>query len=276
MHITLQQYSKKIRYRTQEALVVTYSTMSTVTFWCIQLHAAIQSFLVKLFSQKCLRCTRGFNSKRRLLCQRCEDWAERKRRLLACPTCAATMVTAEHACGVCLQNKERLSAVAITAAFAYEAEIKARIWALKFQQHSYQAKVLIALMMGEKQQEKKPFDMIVPVPMHWRKVVRRGYNQTDLLAKELAKHLRIPWSNRILVKKADTTPQQSLGRKCRWQTHNKRFEANAKVQGLRVLLVDDIITTGATLHACAKTCYQQGAATVTAWVVAYTEQGRRF
>ncbi len=250
--------------------------MDTYTFWCIQLHAVIQSFFIQIFSQKCLRCTRGFNRIDRLLCQGCEDWAGHKRRLLACPTCAGTMTTAGDACGVCLQNKERLSAVAITAAFAYEAEIKARIWACKFQQQSYQAKVLIALMMAEKQQNKKTFDIILPVPMHWRKVVRRGYNQTDLLAKELAKHLRIPWSNKVLVKKADAQPQQSLGRKSRWQTHNKHFVANARVKGLRILLIDDIITTGATLHACAKTCYQQGADTVTAWVVAYTEQGRRF
>ncbi len=250
--------------------------MSTYTSWCIQLHAAIQSFLMRLFSQKCLRCTRGFNGKSRLLCQSCEDWAAQKRRILACPTCAATMTTPEYACGICLQNKKRLSAVVITAVFVYEAEIKARIWALKFRQQSYQATVLIALMMAEKQQDKESFDIILPVPMHWRKVVRRGYNQTDLLAKELAKHLRIPWSNRILVKKTDTTPQQNLGRKSRWQKHNKHFVANTRVEGLRILLIDDIITTGATIHACAKTCYQQGADTVTAWVVAYTEQRRCF
>ena len=185
------------------------------------------------------------------------------------------MTTADKICGVCLQHSNRLSKVDIYAAFAYRAEIKACIWALKFRQEERQAEKLIAFfqVLKDTEQAKRQFDIIIPVPMHWCKVVRRGYNQTDLLARELARKLKIPWSNRVLEKKVDSQSQQSLGRKARWQQNNKQFKAREVLKGKRVLLVDDIITTGATIHACAKACYSQQASKVVAWVIAYTERG---
>ncbi len=102
-------------------------------------------------------------------------------------------------------------------------------------------------------------DCIVPVPMMPAKVFSRGFNQSAELARMLGKHIGLAPLPSGLRKTRDTLPQSSLGRAERRRNVNGVFAACADLSGLHVLLVDDVMTTGATLTACAEACLAAGA-----------------
>jgi ComF family protein len=96
------------------------------------------------------------------------------------------------------------------------------------------------------------FDVIVPVPLHQARLRKRGYNQSAKFAEGLSEALGIPWEESIAVRMQSTTTQTKKGRAARWQNVNAAFStaSSDRIMGKRVLLVDDVITTGATLEAC--------------------------
>lgn len=96
------------------------------------------------------------------------------------------------------------------------------------------------------------FDLIVPVPLHRSRLRKRGYNQSAKFAEGLAAVLGVPWEESIAVRMHSTTTQTRKGRAARWQNVGEAFSAASKeqIRGKRILLVDDVITTGATLEAC--------------------------
>jgi len=99
-------------------------------------------------------------------------------------------------------------------------------------------------------------DVLVPVPIHTSKHLERGYNQADILAKGIGKQLGIPVLSKLLLRNKKTLPQKSLSDKERLRNLSQAFsynETEARKHGssiLRVLLVDDIYTTGSTIEAC--------------------------
>lgn len=95
-------------------------------------------------------------------------------------------------------------------------------------------------------------DLIVPVPLHPKKQHQRGYNQSDYYARGLADSMELPWSAKVLVRKTHTQTQTQKSRLERFDNVGAVFELNQpeKVKGCHILLVDDVITTGATLEAC--------------------------
>jgi ComF family protein len=102
---------------------------------------------------------------------------------------------------------------------------------------------------------KNEFDIIVPVPLHASRRRIRGYNQSEEFGKGLSEILQIPCSDEILKRAVKTTTQTRKSRLNRWQNVEQVFEVMApqEVGGKRVLLVDDVVTTGATLEACGRT-----------------------
>ncbi|WP_303309686.1 ComF family protein [Hymenobacter sp. BT730] len=97
------------------------------------------------------------------------------------------------------------------------------------------------------------FDLIIPVPLHPRKLAKRGYNQADCFAEGLAQGLQVPWLPNVLRRTEHTSSQTRKNRVERWENVASVFEVPnpAALSGLHVLLVDDVLTTGATLEACA-------------------------
>jgi ComF family protein len=95
-------------------------------------------------------------------------------------------------------------------------------------------------------------DVIVPVPLHKKKLMQRGYNQSELFAAGLSKSMNIPMEGRALVRTRATQTQTRKSRFNRWENVSEIFGVSRpeKVQGAHLLLVDDVITTGATLEAC--------------------------
>jgi competence protein ComFC len=107
------------------------------------------------------------------------------------------------------------------------------------------------------------FDLIVPVPMHWWRHWKRGFNQTELLARVLSRRSGIPFG-RALVRSRATPPQAGLTLAQRHQNLNRAFRPSSRmeIRGKRILLVDDVFTTGSTASACAKSLKKAGAASV--------------
>jgi len=113
-------------------------------------------------------------------------------------------------------------------------------------------------------------DIVVPVPLHPLRQRERGYNQAELIARPLAKRLGIPLRTYLLVRTKPRPAQRRLTRHERWQTVRGAFatRTGAQVDKLRVLLVDDVFTTGATLDSCSRSLLQAGAARVIGLTVA--------
>jgi len=113
-------------------------------------------------------------------------------------------------------------------------------------------------------------EMIVPIPMYWTRRLRRGTNSAELLARCLGRKLGLPVRRRLLVRCKNTTPQSELSAKKRFSNMRGAFRVRRpqQLKGARVLLVDDVLTTGATCSEAAVVLKKAGAAMVAVAVVA--------
>lgn len=101
-------------------------------------------------------------------------------------------------------------------------------------------------------EEYKNIDIVIPVPLHKRKLKQRGFNQVTLFAKQIASSLNAKYSESVLIKISDTKSQVNKSRLARWNDSNEIFSIQNldEIKNKHILLVDDIITTGATIEAC--------------------------
>ncbi|WP_420603778.1 ComF family protein [Flagellimonas sp.] len=104
----------------------------------------------------------------------------------------------------------------------------------------------------------KTVDVVVPVPLHPKKEKKRGYNQVSLFAQHIAASIDAEYRNDILLRAINTKTQTKKDRQLRWENAKDVFQLNPLIEKNfnHILLVDDVITTGATIEACAKTLYQ--------------------
>jgi ComF family protein len=114
-------------------------------------------------------------------------------------------------------------------------------------------------------------DWLIPVPLHPSRERDRGYNQSDLLARQLARRVNVPFSGRGLRRTRATAVQMTLNAAQRRENVAGAFECvESRVRGARVVIVDDVATTGATLEACAQAVLKAGAASVMGLTLART------
>jgi len=124
--------------------------------------------------------------------------------------------------------------------------------------------------LAERQPEGFAADVVVPVPLHPTRLRERGYNQAELIARPLAERLGLPFRSYLLVRTRPRPDKLKLTRRERWESVRGAYairEGN-RVDNLRVLLVDDVFTSGATLDACARALRRAGAARVVGLTVA--------
>ena len=107
-----------------------------------------------------------------------------------------------------------------------------------------------------------PGEVIVPVPLHRRRLRSRGYNQSALLARDLGKLTGLPVNEGLVVRIKDTPPQVSLSRQERVQNVEGSFQCVGDAVGQAVLLLDDVVTTGSTMSACSAALKEAGAVSV--------------
>ncbi|NLX64561.1 MAG: ComF family protein [Clostridiaceae bacterium] len=166
----------------------------------------------------------------------------------------------------------------IFAAFYYRDGIKNAIQCMKFKSHPRLAQTMGSLVCEElfKYQPVPEFELIVPVPMHPKKKRQRGYNQAELVANEVARKLNKDLRNDILIKVQNTTAQIRLKREERLMNLENAFMINNSImknnRNGRVLLVDDVLTTGTTVSTCAKILKENGFSSVYALIIAIAEK----
>ena len=150
-------------------------------------------------------------------------------------------------------------------AFAYDDASKDLILSFKFHDKTENAK-LVAQMMYVAGEDifKEGVDVIMPVPLHYTRLLKRRYNQSALLGRELSKLSGIECDNLTLVRHKKTRPQVELSGLERQRNVRDVFSIKRedKVKGKRVLLIDDVLTTGATLRECGKCLKKAGAKSV--------------
>jgi ComF family protein len=119
------------------------------------------------------------------------------------------------------------------------------------------------------------FDMVVPMPLHWVRQWKRGFNQSDLLARVVSKRIGSPVM-RVIRRRRATPPQAGLSNAQRRTNVAGAFivRKRAVIKGRNILLIDDVLTTGATLSACASVLKRAGAGRVTVLTLARVDRRR--
>ena len=154
----------------------------------------------------------------------------------------------------------------------YQGALVRAILLLKFEQieplGAWFAQQLAELANAEG--ERLAADVVVPVPLHRERERERGYNQAALISKPLATRLQLPHKAILLMRTRARPDKQILSLEERWESVRGAFATRpgSQVDNLRVLLVDDVLTTGATLDACARALREAGAKSVTGLTIA--------
>jgi ComF family protein len=136
--------------------------------------------------------------------------------------------------------------------FTKKGKVQKLLHALKYK-NKPEVGVLLGFMFGQEMLAKGSLpeaDLIISVPLHKKRLEMRGYNQSDKLAEGFSRAADIPWSGTVLERTRFTTTQTGKTRNERWENVRGVFQVNEDVKGKRVILMDDVLTTGATLEAC--------------------------
>jgi len=201
-----------------------------------------------------------------LCCEACNADLPRLISSHGCPVCALPTLAGE-ACGRCLQHPPHFDRT--QAAFSYSFPVNKLIKALKF----HEKLILVNLLADElaKQITYQP-DYLVAVPLHPLRLQERGFNQSQLLANRISHQLHIPFLANSCQRVRDTPPQSSLPWKERDKNMRQAFLVDTSInfQGKNIAIVDDVMTTGASIGELAAIFKKAGAREVSAWVIART------
>jgi ComF family protein len=220
-----------------------------------------------IFPPRCITCDTLLERHGPLpLCPSCGEKMHFIRSPL-CPRCGLPFPAAEgedHLCGDCITT-EKPYAVA-RAVGEYEETLLTAIHRFKYWGRTGIGKILGGIMadFAAGIWDMKVFDRIVPVPLHLRRLRERGFNQAVILAREISKRFDIPLDLTSLRREVFTPPQVGLGREERSANVQGAFSARhpERITGRRILLVDDVYTTGSTLAECARVLIRADAESV--------------
>jgi len=218
--------------------------------------------LARLLPQDCTVC--GQDSGERLVCAACEADLPHLAASL-CPVCA--LPTADGTvCGACQASPPHFDAT--TAAFRYAFPVEHIVQGLKYRHRlplaGWLADALIARIGPTR------VDCIVPLPLSAQRMKERGFNQAQEIARPLARQLGLPLVSGACIRVLDSAPQASLPWKERQANIRHAFECRMDLTGKTVAVVDDVMTTGATLNEFARVLKLHGTARVENWVAART------
>jgi len=181
-----------------------------------------------------------------------------------CPRCGLGFVTPaedDHLCSGCLTEERYFTAA--RAIGSYEGLMVEVISRFKYQGASRLAKPLSRLLSEYKDPQLpfSEFDLILPVPLHPQRLRRRGFNQSLLLARRVSRQHSIPLDFKTLQRIRHTQPQTELSGSERQKNIRGAFKVQdpSLVEGKRLLLIDDVFTTGATVQECSKVLLKAGA-----------------
>ena len=223
-----------------------------------------------IFQQNCLLCTASA-AHYRSLCQSCSQdlpWQA----MTSCPQCGLN--SDGNVCGSCLNSTPDFDVT--KAVFLYAYPIDAMMQRYKYGKSLHLGGTFGAFLAEKVKIEKRfnNIDLIIPMPMHPQRLKERGFNQALEIAKVLCKNQKEKLDCKSVIRQTLTPPQASLPLKARVKNIKGAFKVNAdkldKIQGKRIAIVDDVMTTGASLNELAKTLKKAGTAHVECWVIART------
>jgi competence protein ComFC len=203
------------------------------------------------FPQRCVGCE---DRARDLLCRECFEALPRIGRPV-CARCGAPTAFETFVCDAC--KGVDFGFESARAPLRYEGVGEEIVHALKYRGYTRVAGALAAPLMLEVLERGIRFDAIVPVPLHRSRLRRRGFNQAELLARGLAAGINAPVSDTLQVVRR-TLDQVELSAAERRANVEGAYAVRGRIRG-RILLVDDVFTTGATMSSCAATLLQVGA-----------------
>ena len=217
----------------------------------------------RLCPPRCLVC-REATAAGADLCRACREalpWNDR-----ACLRCALPLPGDDALCGACLRRPPPL--LAAHAAFVYGFPLDRLLPRFKFHRDLAAGRVLAGAMAERFGALPRP-DALVAIPLHRARLRQRGYDQALELARPLARALDLPLMSDVLQRARATAPQSRLDAGQRRRNLRNAFSASVRAElPAHVVLVDDVMTTGATLHAAANALRRAGVARVDAWVCA--------
>jgi len=238
-----------------------------------------QTFINLLLPPRCIKCGKvldGHNG----LCAECFNKID----FISAPLCyrcgnpfsanAHIKYKAKQCCATCLQKKRHLFALQ-RSAFIYNDESKDLILDLKFRDKTFAAPILANMLFaaGHDIWEQKP-DLIIPVPIHYLRMLKRRYNQSALLVKYLSPRAGVIADYTSLIRQENTIPQVQLSGEARRKNLKTAFKVKypQNIKGKKIVLIDDVATTGSTLNECAKVLRRAGAKEVYSLTLARTER----
>jgi len=232
----------------------------------------VRSIVDIMYPNRCWCCDRLMAKNDPGFCALCEHTVIEQPH--CCARCGAPIESSDQQtiprCGPC-QYKPNKALAYCWWAMEYGGAIQKAIQKMKFGRQWTLAVELAQLMQPHPQQQQLilEWDAVVPVPMHWRTRMVRGFNQSTMLARAIASRLHIPVLIGSLNKHRHTARQTTLSAKQRTTNLAGVFSINKPdtIAKKRLLLVDDVVTTGTTIQACARTLKAANARSVDAWSV---------
>lgn len=216
-----------------------------------------------LFPPQCVACRRnGW-----WLCPPCAQIAEPVGDVI-CDRCGRPQVRPTLRCDACrLQLRSAAACQIVRIATIHATPIREAIHALKYDNRPELAEPLAryltaTVMRAPWRDRYLATDGVIPVPLHAERRQARGYNQSELLASAFCRQTRLPLQATWLVRQRPTQSQVGLSATERQNNVDSAFVADRAVQGKRIILVDDVYTTGATIEACAAALHAAGARSV--------------
>jgi ComF family protein len=183
-----------------------------------------------------------------------------------CPVCALPTPTGE-VCGLCLKQPPCFTRT--TAVFGYSFPVDKLIQIMKYGEQLSLAHAFAKKLAQRIDRNELP-DCIMAMPLHPAKLRERGFNQSLLIASTVARELKLNLLTNACRRTINTPPQSSLPWKERKKNVRNAFSCDIDLEGKHVVLVDDVLTTGASLNALAGAVQKRGAEKISAWVIART------
>ena len=198
-------------------------------------------------------------------CAGCED--DLPKLNASCQRCALELVRDVELCGRCIRRLPAFDHA--HAGFAYRGSIERLVQRFKFRHDLAAGRVLAGLLARRLASQGVPRpDLMVPVPLHWRRRLTRGFNQSELLCTDLSDHFGgLPWYS-LLHRPRATATQSDLPAERRGGNVRGAFGVRSTLAPAHVALVDDVMTTGSTLDECARVLKRNGVQRVDVWVIA--------
>ncbi|MBL4633094.1 MAG: ComF family protein [Kofleriaceae bacterium] len=176
----------------------------------------------------------------------------------ACPTCAKPSSAGRAiSCATCTRQSPEIASC--SAAYHYGGQLAVALKQLKYAKRSNIARTLRPLLQEQFSSRANHCDLGIAVPLHWRRLRKRGFNQAQRLLLPLASESKLKVVRNILVRTRDTQAQARLNARDRATNLQSAFQVRGQLHRQRILLLDDIVTTGSTLRAAARALRDAGA-----------------